>query len=435
MRRASSAGGSTAEARPASATTPRHAPDRGAVAVLRQHRAAALDQPPAADQAVAAHAAQHHADAAAAIDVGRPRRASDRPRAGSRSARACGRAGPGPRRRCRSTQRWASPGATWMRSSSDRSVAVARRRGPCGPRRLASWRAKWGMNIAGKMLGDEDRRADLPRQRAGGTRTRRGGRRSRRRARRSRAARRPCRAAGSAARRGRGAAHAGSRSARPMRRSRSASTSAKRPAKLPMPGLGRVSAAPSASARTVVSAPSSAIEETISTRAPLPGADDLGQRLEAARAGHLDVEQDDVDAGRSCSASSASPALPAVATISKSSMAGDHPRQHRPRHRRIVDDHQTRSGGSAGWSRPPPRKCRLAGSRDADDLQLGLERVAVERLHHIFVGAGVDRGADMGDVVLGGAEDDLGLERRNRPGEARAGTPSRSSPACSSRAG
>jgi hypothetical protein len=32
----------------------------------------------------------------------------------------------------------------------------------------------------------------------------------------------------------------------------------------------------------------------------------------------------------------------------------------------------------------------------------------VERLHHVFVGSGVDRLADVSDVVLGGAEDDLG---------------------------
>src|SRR3546814_19178753 len=34
------------------------------------------------------------------------------------------------------------------------------------------------------------------------------------------------------------------------------------------------------------------------------------------------------------------------------------------------------------------------------------ERFAVERLHHIFVGARLDRGADMVDAVFGGAEDD-----------------------------
>src|SRR5688500_10423671 len=42
---------------------------------------------------------------------------------------------------------------------------------------------------------------------------------------------------------------------------------------------------------------------------------------------------------------------------------------------------------------------------DQTDLgELGLDNLAVERLHDVFVGAGADRLLDVGDVVLGGAE-------------------------------
>src|SRR6202161_507082 len=39
-----------------------------------------------------------------------------------------------------------------------------------------------------------------------------------------------------------------------------------------------------------------------------------------------------------------------------------------------------------------------------DFLELGLDDVLVERLHDVFVGTGVQRAGDVGDVVLGGAE-------------------------------
>src|SRR3546814_18105435 len=48
----------------------------------------------------------------------------------------------------------------------------------------------------------------------------------------------------------------------------------------------------------------------------------------------------------------------------------------------------------------------LSGSGHADELQFSFQRFAVERLHHIFVGAGFDRSADMVDAVLRGAEED-----------------------------
>src|SRR5687768_9028933 len=50
-----------------------------------------------------------------------------------------------------------------------------------------------------------------------------------------------------------------------------------------------------------------------------------------------------------------------------------------------------------------------AASGHADELQLDVQRFAIERLHDIFVGAGLERGADVRHVVFGGAEDDLGL--------------------------
>src|SRR3546814_16507051 len=54
------------------------------------------------------------------------------------------------------------------------------------------------------------------------------------------------------------------------------------------------------------------------------------------------------------------------------------------------------------------RGCGWATERtsgDADELQFSFERFAVERLHHIFVCARLDPGADLVDAVFGGAED------------------------------
>src|SRR4051812_38228968 len=48
------------------------------------------------------------------------------------------------------------------------------------------------------------------------------------------------------------------------------------------------------------------------------------------------------------------------------------------------------------------------GSDQPDFLELGLDDFLVEGLHDVFVGARVQRARDMGDVVLGGAEHDLG---------------------------
>src|SRR6266404_3550341 len=62
--------------------------------------------------------------------------------------------------------------------------------------------------------------------------------------------------------------------------------------------------------------------------------------------------------------------------------------------------------GPAIWRAPAP--C-TGYSGDADELELDVERFAVERLHHIFVGARLERRADVRHVVLGCAEHDLRL--------------------------
>src|SRR5437763_1284525 len=62
--------------------------------------------------------------------------------------------------------------------------------------------------------------------------------------------------------------------------------------------------------------------------------------------------------------------------------------------------------GPAIWRAPAPWPGR---SGDADELKLDMQRFAVERLHDVFVCACLERGADVRHVVLGRAENDLGL--------------------------
>ena len=109
--------------------------------------------------------------------------------------------------------------------------------------------------------------------------------------------------------------------------------------KRPVPGFGIVSAAPSASAATVCSAPSSASDETIMTLAPRRRRDDSRDRLQPAGAGHFEVENDDIDAALA-------KRLDGVLGGSGNGgdlecrIAFDHSRQDCPSDRRIVDDHQ-----------------------------------------------------------------------------------------------
>ena len=142
-----------------------------------------------------------------------------------------------------------------------------------------------------------------------------------------------------------------------------AGSSEKRPLKRPVPGLGNVSAAPSASAATVCSAPSSASDETIMILRAAGRGDDPRDRLEPARPGHFEVEQDDVDAHR----------LERVDRVFggpgnrgdlERVVAFDHARQHRAGDHRIVDDHQadaaialrrSRLAVPRYWRAPAPR--------------------------------------------------------------------------------
>src|ERR1700722_16694299 len=56
----------------------------------------------------------------------------------------------------------------------------------------------------------------------------------------------------------------------------------------------------------------------------------------------------------------------------------------------------------------PTTRRRSPTSDQPDFLELGLDNVLVERLHDVFVGAGVKRTRDVRDVVFGGAEHHLG---------------------------
>ena len=109
--------------------------------------------------------------------------------------------------------------------------------------------------------------------------------------------------------------------------------------KRPVPGLGIVSAAPSARAATVCSAPSSASEETIITFAPAAAPMIRGYRLETARPRHFQIEDDDVHAAfaqrfdRVLGGAGDSGDL-------EGGIAFDHARENRAGDGRIVDDHQ-----------------------------------------------------------------------------------------------
>src|SRR5476649_375565 len=65
--------------------------------------------------------------------------------------------------------------------------------------------------------------------------------------------------------------------------------------------------------------------------------------------------------------------------------------------------HRTRRGTSL-----PPKGERMS-SDQADFLELRFDDFLVERLHDVFVGAGMHRTRDMREVVFGSAEDDLRL--------------------------
>src|SRR5260370_15298061 len=71
--------------------------------------------------------------------------------------------------------------------------------------------------------------------------------------------------------------------------------------------------------------------------------------------------------------------------------------------------HQARLKAARQTKRRRPFSRRIDGRRSdqADFLELRRNDVLVERLHDVFVGAGVKRACDVGDVVFGGAEHNL----------------------------
>ncbi len=434
IRRASSAGGSTAEASPASAT-PRGMPQIAALC-----RSWASIAPPrstsaaAADQAVAAHAAQHHADAVLAVGLGdRGEHRIDRRQAAGRRALAV-EPDPRPRRR-RARRRDGRRRGDVDASSATQRIAVLG--DPGGAARGAFELAgEIGHEQRRQMLGDQDRRADPRGQRA--QEFEQGVKAAGRGAERDAAERaRPAwRAAGAGRRARASAAEPASRSARPIRRSRSASTSAKRPAKLPMPGLGRVSAAPSGERAHRRSRRRPRPSRRRSGRARRwPAREDLGQRLEAAGAGHLDVEQDDVDADRLQRVERLAGVAGEWRRSRNPSCAGDHARQHRPRDRRIVDDHQADAAARPACS--GRRRASDGRSAHATPTICSL-RWSVSRSNGFitYSSAPASIAARMWAMSFSVVQNTtLGWAAMLASGEARAGTPCRSSPACSSRAG
>src|SRR5206468_7841689 len=62
--------------------------------------------------------------------------------------------------------------------------------------------------------------------------------------------------------------------------------------------------------------------------------------------------------------------------------------------------------GPAIWRAPAPWS---PYSGNADELELDVKRLAIKRLHDVFVSTGFESRADMRHVVFGCAKDDLGL--------------------------
>src|SRR3989344_2159274 len=194
---------------------------------------------------------------------------------------------------------------------------------------------------------------------------------------------------------------------------RSVSTPANRLEKLPRPGLASVSWAPSDNASIAASPPSMQFVERISTRAFSARSSISGSAVMPFIPG-ISMSSTTTSTGSRARKASASCAeaidaqtvRPSVWSMIRSRML---------RTARLSSTSMTRTlratgiGASAAPSRARGREAaprRTSG--DADELQFSFERFAVERLHHIFVGPRLDRGADMVDAVFGGAEYDTG---------------------------
>src|SRR5580704_1710027 len=66
------------------------------------------------------------------------------------------------------------------------------------------------------------------------------------------------------------------------------------------------------------------------------------------------------------------------------------------------------------YQRAPSPRMRLD---QPDFLKLGFDNVLVERLHDVFVGAGMERAGDVGDIVFRGAEHHFRLVAAGQPAQ------------------
>ena len=177
------------------------------------------------------------------------------------------------------------------------------------------------------------------------------------------------------------------------------------------------------------------------------------QRGDAVDLRHIDVEHDDVRDRRARPARSPRARCAARRRLRRSGSASTQ-RAIRPRTTTASSTTITRMASAArgrcqSWGgdgdahrgratldgRTLRARRRRAPSDQPDFLELGLDDLLVERLHDVLVGAGMQRARDVRDIVLGGAEHHLRPVARPAAGAAPAGTRSRPSSACSSRAG
>src|SRR3982750_1361259 len=110
-------------------------------------------------------------------------------------------------------------------------------------------------------------------------------------------------------------------------------------------------------------------------------------------------------------ASIASSAVPATAAISKPpSLSSMRVRTARATIESSTTIRRMRGASPRPYPGPVLASAGFTGElRYADELELDVERLAVERLHHILIRAGFKRRADMRHVIFGRAEHDLGL--------------------------
>src|SRR5213075_2425253 len=110
-------------------------------------------------------------------------------------------------------------------------------------------------------------------------------------------------------------------------------------------------------------------------------------------------------------ASSAVPATPEISNSGSLSIIRDSTARATVESSTIINRMRRRAGRVSGKRSRDLASARstVSDSGDADELQLDVKRLAVEGFHDIFVGTRLERRADVRHVILGGAEDDLGL--------------------------